>query len=247
MENLALEIHIGDGWVSHHREKKGLLNFKYPIFNVLIPMNLANTEVVKFLGFWSLALHSKDYLDGRDGNFKEKIYSFLDKNLKYQPHEVILQTIPRMFGYAFNPVSFWYCFKNNTLDAVLCEVNNTFGDRHYYFVDIKENKSHVLKKDFHVSPFFAIEGFYQFEFKLDEKSSVAKINYFQNEQSRLLSTTLNLNISALNQISQKKLLMKYGWMTLLIIVRIHYLALKLWFKGTQFHKRPQPPSEEISR
>ena len=42
-------------------------------------------------------------------------------------------TMPRILGYAFNPVSFWFCFDaGKGLRAVLAEVNNTFGERHCY-------------------------------------------------------------------------------------------------------------------
>ena len=38
-------------------------------------------------------------------------------------------TMPRMLGYVFNPVSFWFCRdRAGALRAVLCEVNNTFGE-----------------------------------------------------------------------------------------------------------------------
>ena len=43
--------------------------------------------------------------------------------------EVVLMTLPRMLGYVFNPVSFWFCRdRAGALRAVLCEVNNTFGE-----------------------------------------------------------------------------------------------------------------------
>jgi hypothetical protein len=49
--------------------------------------------------------------------------------------EVVLQTMPRVFGFVFNPVSFWFCHdRDGGLRAVLAEVSNTFGERHNYLV-----------------------------------------------------------------------------------------------------------------
>jgi len=49
--------------------------------------------------------------------------------------EPMLMTMPRMLGYVFNPVSFWFCRdRSGALRAVLCEVCNTFGERHCYLV-----------------------------------------------------------------------------------------------------------------
>jgi hypothetical protein len=46
-----------------------------------------------------------------------------------------LQCFPRVFGYVFNPVSFWFCHdRAGALIAVLAEVNNTFGGRHSYLL-----------------------------------------------------------------------------------------------------------------
>lgn len=47
--------------------------------------------------------------------------------------EIVLQTMPRIFGFVFNPVSFWFCHdRAGALRVVLAEVSNTFGERHNY-------------------------------------------------------------------------------------------------------------------
>lgn len=46
---------------------------------------------------------------------------------------ITLLTMPRVLGYVFNPVSFWLCRdEQQQLRAVICEVNNTFGETHSY-------------------------------------------------------------------------------------------------------------------
>ena len=52
---------------------------------------------------------------------------------------IVLQTFPRVLGYVFNPVSFWYCYKHDKLAAVICEVNNTFGESHSYVIKNHHN------------------------------------------------------------------------------------------------------------
>jgi hypothetical protein len=49
--------------------------------------------------------------------------------------EVWLHTYPRVLGFAFKPVSFWYCHRaDGSLAAIVAEVNNTFGERHCYLL-----------------------------------------------------------------------------------------------------------------
>ena len=53
--------------------------------------------------------------------------------------EVWLQTYPRVLGFTFKPVSFWYATAlDGTLRAVVAEVNNTFGERHCYLLAAAE-------------------------------------------------------------------------------------------------------------
>lgn len=91
---------------------------------------------------------------------------------------VWLQTFPRMLGYVFNPVSFWYLHdEKDQLRVIVAEVNNTFGQHHHYVLSAP--RSHALassddgvihsgqvlscQKVFHVSPFCPVTGHYRFE------------------------------------------------------------------------------------
>ena len=83
--------------------------------------------------------------------------------------EIWLQAFPRVLGYVFNPVSFWFCHKQDgRLRAVLAEVRNTFGEKHYYLLDTGTAMPYgvelIARKIFHVSPFCAVEGLYRFHF-----------------------------------------------------------------------------------
>lgn len=91
-------------------------------------------------------------------------------------HHAYLVTAPRILGYSFNPVSFWYLYtKDNHLNVMVLEVNNTFDERRMYLlrstpaeeVEIEETQAETTQKfkntwakDFHVSPFNSRKGFY---------------------------------------------------------------------------------------
>ena len=97
------------------------------------------------------------------------------------PHAYLV-TAPRVLGFSFNPVSFWYLYDDNvSLKAMILEVNNTFGERRMYFMQdidddedaIEDGSKEAVKegrgkkrfrskwnKDFHVSPFNDREGVY---------------------------------------------------------------------------------------
>lgn len=248
MENLARNVKIGLGWVMHQRQNKEDLFFRYPIFNVFIPIDeVKNSSEIKFPNHWFLKLSAKDYIDHQRAPIFQKIQNLLKDKISYEAEKIVLQTMPRMFGYVFNPVSFWYCYKGQKLDAVLCEVNNTFGDKHFYFVQLDtDRKSVKIEKRFHVSPFFDIEGHYEFKFDVQDDFASVQIDYFRNSQEKSLITKIYLKKEDLSSHSSTSILLKYGWMTPLVIFRIHYLAFKLWIRRIPFFSRPQPPAQEIT-
>ena len=238
---------IGQGWVSHHRPQKKLLAFKYPIFQILFPVSDGIPSPMKLFGLRFLTFDERRYLDGSQGPIKNRIEEFLRNECQYQPEEVWLQTLPQIFGYVFNPISFWFCLKNGELDAVLCEVNNTFGDRHFYFVPCQNGSpTKLVTKKFHVSPFFDVTGKYQFEFHVLESKTDIRILYFDDSGAELLNTRLFLTFQKESQVSPLHLFMKYGWLTIMVIVRIHFLALRMWLKKARFYRRPKPPQRKVS-
>ena len=251
------EFLIGEGFVLHRRPAlsdvpgrtgKGVRNaFRYRTFNLLIPVHAKLVTNILSLRSW-VSVHTKDYLDGKPGDLDQNVRDFLKAHLNYSCDQIWLQTMPRLFGYVFNPVSFWFCYRQGVLDSVLCEVNNTFGDRHFYFVRHHGGKlgfSERLEKVFHVSPFFDIAGEYRFNFALDDVRSEARIDLYRNQELQL-ETRLDLKLRPFDEASTFSLLLRYGWMTPMVVLRIHYQALKLWIKGAPFFRRPSPPESQVS-
>jgi DUF1365 family protein len=173
--------------------------------------------------------------------------------------EIWLQSFPRVLGYVFNPVSFWYCHRRDgELRAIVCEVNNTFGERHCYLLDTGDvmswGVSLAAKKVFHVSPFCAVEGNYRFRFMRttqhiegkDIERIVARIDY-DDDQGPLLLTSVSGVLSPLSNTSAAEALLRHPLMTLGVIARIHWQALRLFIKRVPFFRKPLPPTSSLSR
>jgi DUF1365 family protein len=68
-------------------------------------------------------------------------------------------TLPRLLGYVFNPVSLWLCRdRSGALQALLREVNDTFGESCCYLVHHDDRRAIEPdawlegRKVFHVPP-----------------------------------------------------------------------------------------------
>ena len=139
-------------------------------------------------------------------------------------------TMPRMLGYVFNPVSFWFCRdRAGALRAVLCEVNNTFGETHCYLVHhddrrpIEPDAWLEGRKAFHVSPFLPVEGGYRFRFRLDDEHAHVDVNY-HDAQGLMLATSVGGRREALDDRAVLRRFLGNPTMTLAVIVRIHWQA-----------------------
>ena len=126
------------GQVMHRRLRPVINSFTYPVFYVQLPLKELNATGGAFFSidrFNLLSFYQKDH-GPRDGTaLLPWIQSLLRQQGLPPDGEIILQTFPRVLGYVFNPVSFWFCHNGaGELIAVLAEVNNTFGGTHSYLL-----------------------------------------------------------------------------------------------------------------
>ncbi len=243
----------GDGRVFHKRYGAVSNQFSYPIlymhFAAKHEEDLRELFMKRYRRVFSI--RSEDYLDGRVGPLEKSARDFVLEKCNYAAENISLQTFPRMFGYVFNPVSFWFFKRAGLLDAVLCEVRNTFGEKHFYWIDFATTPDsdgwYTADKVFHVSPFLPIEGSYRFRFKVQDDSSRVDINYYTGSQELRLITWIEGKLSPIALGSLTSKLFRYGWMTIFVIARIHTQAARLWFKKAKFYKKPPLPIDEVSR
>ena len=54
--------------------------------------------------------------------------------------KIFLLSIPRIFGYVFNPLSIFFCYDfDGNLKALIYQVKNTFNEQYCYVFKIKEH------------------------------------------------------------------------------------------------------------
>ncbi|MDQ8038224.1 MAG: DUF1365 domain-containing protein [Pedobacter sp.] len=243
------------GAVSHQRLLPKEHVFSYPAFFICFPLQEKLQLRSRFFGlnrFNLFSFHDADHGDGQDAEVWIRQLLATEK-IDSVNGDIHLLCLPRMLGFVFNPVSFWFCHdRAGALQAILCEVKNTFGERHCYLLQTKDGQpirpdtELQSRKVFHVSPFFPVTGEYRFRFEYQEGRCSARINYEENGQL-MLRTALAGKAQTLSDGHLVRLFFSLGWSTLLVVIRIHWQALRLWLKGIPFHRKPSPPVQEISR
>lgn len=243
--------------VMHKRLFPRVNGFTYGVYYLALPLAKLNDEItshnlsVNKPGI--LSFYEKDHGDYK-GNLYGWAHNILAKNkLDTKVSDVLLVTMIRIFGYAFNPVSFYLCLdKDSKLRAVICEVNNTFGETHSY---ICSNKNGAVidsgdwleaKKLFHVSPFLKREGHYKFRFSLKDKKLGIWIDFYNDEDKKQLITSLIGNLEPLTKTTLRKAFLNHPLVTLKTIFLIHWQAVKLLAKGIKYIPKPLQLKERLS-
>ncbi len=244
---------VVQGKVMHFRRLPFKHRFVYPVFFLLMncdELEQANSWLFGVNRRRPLSIKFKDYGDGSDPRLW--VRALLEKQGIHDCAKTIwLQTFPRVFGYAFNPVSFWYCAREDgSVGAVIAEVNNTFGDRYCYLLHNNSTVDATVElntvKQMHVSPFYPVKGHYAFHFDTDFDAPRVRIDYYQSDELQL-NTVIWGEALPLTRRNLFMALLKQPLLTLGVMTRIHWQAFRLWLKGATFHQRPTSSSEEISR
>jgi DUF1365 family protein len=175
------------------------------------------------------------------------------QNVQFDIADIKLITMPRTFGYGFNPVTFWCYFDaQQQLRAVMAEVRNTFHQRHCYWCmhddgrAILPTDSIMAQKLFHVSPFFDMAGTYHFQFSVAPERVAIVIDYWAGEQKRL-SATLSGELTDLTDAALWRSFWRQPWATLKTILLIHGHAILLLCKGMRYRAPAPLPAQDISR
>jgi DUF1365 family protein len=256
---------IGFGEVRHTRLRPAHNAFVYSTYFLMLPMRAmrngnAAPGLLAFNRPAALSFFDKDHGDGRSPE-QGGALGWLDELLHQQgisdaTGETWLHCYPRVLGYTFKPVSFWYCHRavsddGGSLRAIVVEVNNTFGERHCYLLDQPSLGVELsVAKVFHVSPFCKVEGRYRFRFMRARRDgierTVARIDYDDNEGA-LLQTSVSGSLQPITRQVLRRALWRYPAMTLGVVFHIHLQAARLWFKRVKFLHKPASPDLPVSR
>jgi uncharacterized protein len=246
-----------DASVFHARWRPRRNAFRYRAFYLAVPVSEFRRGrpspllAIDRPGLFSL--RTRDYGDRKGAPADWIKQTLCEWNISEADGETTLVTMPRVFGYAFNPVNFWLCLdRDGCLRAVLSEVNNTFGERHCYLSFHEDHRVIAAgdtlhaRKIFHVSPFMDVKGEYQLRFAYAPNSISIAINLFADE-TLMLSTTIGGDLRPLSMSRLLRAVLLNPLLPFKVIALIHYQGLKLYLKKMRYYRKPLPPAASISQ
>jgi len=240
------------GNVTHRRLRPRSHELRYRLFWTLIDLDEI-AELSRRSAIFSynrsnvLSFHDKDHGDASGKPLRSQVERMLaDHGIAFDGGPIRLFCMPRIFGYAFNPISIYFCYqKDRDLGAIVYEVHNTFGERHSYVFDARETPiphAHACGKRFHVSPFMDIGMRYEFRTVLPGERVAVAIKG-SDADGTLIHASLAGVAAPFTSANLLRGLLLYPLMTFKVTAAIHWHAFRLWLKGIRIRPKPQPPGE----
>jgi uncharacterized protein len=243
--------------VMHQRFFPVAYRFRYRVFTMLFDIDrleelAARTRWFSVDRFNLFSLRTRDHAR-RDGSpWRPWIEATLaEHGIDLEGGRIRLLTMPRFLGHAFNPLSVWYCeHRDGSPRAVLLEVRNTFGEHHHYL--LHENGAALQwpvraekRKQFHVSPFIDMKPRYVFRIDAPGPSLRLTIDEYEDHE-RMLVASQTGHARDFDDRALLHILFTMPWATAKVLFLIHWQALKIWVRGGKYHRKPEPPAQEVS-
>lgn len=248
------------GHVMHQRLRPFRHRLRYAVYALLLdldrvaemarPLRLLSLDRFNLFG-WRAADHGEGDPAGPR--------AFVDRHLAEAGLEtggtIRLLAMPRVLGYAFNPLSVYFCHRaDGALQAVLYEVHNTFGERHAYLVEagpadpsglVRQRCAKVL----HVSPFLDRGLQYRFRLRPPDADGRGRLSVGVDacdDAGPLLLARFDATARPLGDAALLRAFFGHPLLTLKVTAGIHWEALRLWRKGAVVRPHPAPPATFVS-
>jgi uncharacterized protein len=236
--------------VLHNRLKPKRHAFNYGVFMLSVDLEELPAIARRVYGFSHnrfnlFSIDDRDHVTlGHPGGIRGNLIAWVNEQGLGCSDDVRVQliTFPRVFGYGFNPVSFYYLTsKLGEPIAAVAEVVNTYREMKLYLVDQLNPQGmwhRRVAKNFYVSPFSDPGD--EFDFTIgnpDNEWHVNIDNYCGSE--RVLLSAIRGKQRTFSSARLIGYAFKYPLLSLKIIGLIHWHAFLLWARRVPFFRKSQ--------
>ena len=223
---------IYEGTLMHARRTPVRNVFRYPVAYFLLDLDELDCLPIAVNRAGLVSFRDADHFDGTP--VKEAVLRLAgDPSIS----RVLCLTQLRVLGYVFNPVSFYWCYRDDgTLVCLVAELNNTFGERLPEVLRGPELRYDQAKR-LHVSPFNGLDQDYEWAFSQPGEEVWARV-HVREGAAKPLTAVLHGRRRPLTRGAVARFLVRYPLLPLRIVALIHWQALRLWLKRVPFHHKP---------
>lgn len=244
------------GRVTHQRMRPLRHRLAYRLYNVLVDLDElpaldARLRCFSVDRFNLFSFHACDHGDGSGIDLRGQIEAHLREAGLPAGGAIRVLTLPRLFGHVFNPLSVWFCHApgGGALQALIYEVNNTFGQRHNYLIPVADASAPVIEqacdKQLHVSPFNDMDMRYHFRVVPPDEAVSIGVSV-QTQGQAVLNAHFAGRRRPLSDAALMRVLFSHPLLTLKVVGAIRWEALKLWLRRVPLQSRPAAPARDLT-
>ncbi len=245
---------VCEGRVVHRRSSPVDHHFQYPVWMLCVDVDAVRARS----GQWLSATRRLAPLSLRPGDFprdkaeaglvstRDRLNAILAAKGHGPADRIFLLTQPRSWGWLFNPVSFYFCYRAGQLHRVVAEITNTPWDQVFHYVldpaDSGPDMEFVFPKRFHVSPFVPMDVEYRWRFRL-APDAIEIAMHLSRAGAETFFAGLYLKTEALSDRGLRRGALRYPLQSALTLARIYWQAFRLWLRRVPFYPHPNPVHE----
>jgi DUF1365 family protein len=191
---------------------------------------------------------ARDHFTGRAPSIRAALDGFLaEHGIGLQGGLVLMLANARVLGHVFNPLTLYWCHgRDGRLRCLVAEVHNTYGQRHAYLLHPDAAGTASADKDFHVSPFFPVDGRYHMRLPLPEERLNLTVRLERPGTPPFTATVHGTRRDASTP-ALLRLALRHPWSTLTVSAAIRFHGIRLYLRGLPAqprpgHRTPESPS-----
>jgi len=240
------------GEVVHERVRPKCHRLRYKVFSLLLDLDeipaLARGSFLFGHNRWApLSFYDRDHGATTGEPLRPWVEARLQEaGIAIDGGAIRLLCYPRIFGFVFNPLSVYFCYRRDgSLAAILYEVCNTFRERHTYIIPVTGNGRAVIRqscrKSMYVSPFIGMDADYHFRI-VPPGEGINVVIRQEDTEGLLLAASFRGHRTDLSQAALARCLAAFPFLTFKIVAAIHWEALRLWLKGFRVFPHTAAPA-----
>ncbi|MDT4919315.1 MAG: cyclopropane-fatty-acyl-phospholipid synthase [Pseudonocardiales bacterium] len=188
---------------------------------------------------------ARDHVGDPRRSLRENVEQFLaEHGIDVAGGRITMLTNARSFGYVFNPLTLYWCHdRAGALACVVAEVHNTYGGRHRYLLHTDEAGRADAAKEFYVSPFYPVDGFYRMSLPQPGDRLSVTITLHRPAERPFVASVRGVRRPATRR-AVVATAVRHPLETWLVRALITWHGVALWRKGLPVQPRPAPPSSK---
>jgi cyclopropane-fatty-acyl-phospholipid synthase len=190
------------------------------------------------------SFRAADHLGDPHRTLRENVDAYLAANgVDLHGGRITMLTGARSLGYVFNPLTLFWCHdRTGAVVCVVAEVHNTYGQRHRYLLRPDDAGRAEVAKEFYVSPFYPVDGYYRMSVREPDERLAVTITLHRPNSPPFTASVRGVRRPATRRAVVATAL-RHPFETWVVRALITKHGIALWRKGLPVRVRPPHPSD----